>query len=149
MQISHINSTKDVIDHHLKCFGEGDLKGVLSDYAPGAVLFTPDKPLRGADAIRPLFQAMIAEFGKPGAVFSMRHQSIEGNYAYILWTAETAENVYELGTDTFVVRDGKIVVQSFACKITPKGRVAGAGQNSTIAVTASTDVTHATHALLS
>ena len=64
--------TKDVLDHHLKCFGEGDLKGILSDYAPGAVLFTPDGPLRGADAIRPLFQAMIAEFGKPGAAFSMK-----------------------------------------------------------------------------
>src|ERR1700758_3244521 len=56
--------TKDVLDHHLKCFGEGDLKGILSDYAPGAVLFTPDGPLRGADAMRPLFQALIAEFGK-------------------------------------------------------------------------------------
>ena len=32
--------TKDVLDHHLKCFGEGDLKGILSDYAPSAVLFT-------------------------------------------------------------------------------------------------------------
>lgn len=114
-------STKDVVDHHLKCFDEGDLNGILSDYAPGAVLFTPDGPLRGADAIRPLFQAMIAEFGKPGAVFSMKHQSVEGDYAYILWTAETADNVYEVGTDTFVVRDGKIVVQSFAGKITPKG----------------------------
>ena len=113
-------STKDVVDHHLKCFGEGDLKGILSDYAPGAVLFTPDGPLRGADAIRPLLQAMIAEFGKPGAVFSMKQQSVEGDYAYILWTAETADNVYEVATDTFVVRDGKIVVQSFAGKITPK-----------------------------
>ena len=52
-------STKDVVDNHLKCFGEGDLKGILSDYAPGAVLFTSDGPLRGADAMRPLFQAMI------------------------------------------------------------------------------------------
>ena len=43
-------STKDVVDHHLKCFGEGDLKGILSDYAPGAVLFTPDGPLKGAEA---------------------------------------------------------------------------------------------------
>src|SRR5262245_12102249 len=49
-------STKDVVDHHLKCFGERDLKGILFDYAPGAVLFTSDGPLRGADAIRPLFQ---------------------------------------------------------------------------------------------
>jgi hypothetical protein len=27
--------------------------------------------------------------------------------AHIVWAAETADNVYELGTDTFVVRDGK------------------------------------------
>jgi ketosteroid isomerase-like protein len=114
-------STKDVLDNHLKCFGKGDLKGILSDYTPGAVLFTPDGPLRGPDAIKPLFQAMIAEFGKPGAAFSMQHQSVEGDYAYILWTAETADNVYEVATDTFVVRDGKIVAQSFAPKIRPKG----------------------------
>jgi hypothetical protein len=44
-----IASTKDVVDHHLKCFGERDLKGILFDYAPGAVLFTPDGPLRGVD----------------------------------------------------------------------------------------------------
>jgi ketosteroid isomerase-like protein len=115
-----VASTKDVLDHHLKCFGEGDLKGILSDYAPGAVLFTPDGPLRGVDAIRPLFQAMVAEFGKPGSTFSMKQHFVEGDYAYILWTAETADNVYELGTDTFVVQHGKIVAQSFTGKITPK-----------------------------
>ena len=113
-------STKEVLDHHLKCFGEGDLKGILSDYAPGAILFTPDGPLRGTDAMRPLFQALIAEFGKPGAVFRMKQQSLNGEYAYILWTAETADNVYEMATDTLVVRDGKIVAQSFTGKITPK-----------------------------
>ena len=114
-------STKDVLDHHLKCFGEGDLEGILSDYAPSAVLFTADGALRGVNAIRPLFQAMVAEFGKPGATFSMKQQFVEGDHAYILWSAETADNVYELGTDTFVVRDGKIVAQSFTGKITPKG----------------------------
>ena len=50
----------------------------------------------------------------------MKQMSVEGSYAYILWTAETAENLYEMGTDTFVVSDGKIVAQSFAGKITPK-----------------------------
>ncbi len=113
-------STNEVLNHHLKCFGEGDLQGILSDYAPGAVLFTPDGPLKGADAMRPLFQAMFAEFGKPGAVFNMKQQSVEGEYAYILWSAETADNVYEVGSDTFVVRDGKIVAQSLAAKIRSK-----------------------------
>ncbi len=113
-------STKDVLDHHLKCFGEGDVEGILSDYAPGAVLFTPDGPLRGPDAMRPLFQGMIVEFGKPGATFTLTHQSVEGDYGYIVWTAETADNLWEVASDTFFVRDGKIVAQSFAGKITPK-----------------------------
>jgi ketosteroid isomerase-like protein len=114
-------STKDVLDHHLKCFDEGDVEGILSDYAPSAVMFTADGSLRGVDAIKPLFQAMVAEFGKPGATFTMKQQFVEGDYGYILWSAETADNVYELGTDTFVVQDGKIVAQSFTGKITPKG----------------------------
>lgn len=113
-------STQDVLNHHLKCFGEGDLNGILSDYTPGAVLFTPEGPLKGIDAIKALFQAMIAEFGKPGAAFSMKQQFVEGDHAYILWTAETADNVYEFATDTFVVQDGKIVAQSFASKVMPK-----------------------------
>ncbi len=114
-------STKDVLEHHLQCFSEGDLDGILSDYAASAVLFTPEGPLMGTVAIKPLFEAMFAEFGKPGSSFAMKTQSVEGDYAYILWTAETADNVYEVGTDTFVVRNGKIVAQSFAGKVTAKG----------------------------
>src|SRR5262245_2903866 len=110
----------DVLDHHLIAFDEGDLNGVLSDYAPDAIVFRREGALKGVDAIRPMFEALIAEFRKPGATFSMKQQLVEGDYAYILWTAETADNVYELGTDTFVVRGGKIVAQSFTGQITPK-----------------------------
>lgn len=113
-------STKDVLEHHLKAFNEGDLNGVLSDYAPDVVFFTKDGVLKGVDAIRPLFKTLIAEFAKPGATFNMKQQLIEGDHAYILWMAETADNVYELATDTFIVRNGKIVAQSFAAKISPK-----------------------------
>ena len=51
----------------------------------------------------------------------MQKQIIEGEVAYIVWTAETADNVYELATDTFLIRNGKIAVQSFTAKVTPKG----------------------------
>ena len=116
-----MNTTKEVLDNHLTCFSQGDLNGILSDYAPNAILFTPDGPLGGVDAIRPLFENLLAEFAKPGASVEFKHQSIKGDYAYILWAAETADNRYELATDTFVVRDGQIVAQSFAAKILPKG----------------------------
>jgi ketosteroid isomerase-like protein len=116
-----MSSTRDVLDHHLQCFGAGDLAGILSDYSPSAVFFTPRGPLEGPDAIRSFFKAMVAEFGKPGTAFSMTHTSIVGDYAYVIWTAETADNVYEFATDTTVVRDGKIVAQSYAARIAPKG----------------------------
>ena len=112
-------STRSVVENHLKCFGERDLEGILADYAPEAILFTPQGPLRGPGQIGALLRSLMAEFGKPGASFSLDHLSVDGDYAYILWNGRTADNVYELCTDTFVVRDGKIAVQSFAARITP------------------------------
>jgi hypothetical protein len=116
-----MKTTREVLDNHLICFGKGDVNGILSDYAPTAILFTPAGPLKGVDAMRPLYEGLIAEFAKPGSSFEMKHQSVVDEYAYILWTAETAENRYDLATDTFVVREGKIIAQSFAAKILPKG----------------------------
>jgi ketosteroid isomerase-like protein len=115
-----MKTTREVLENHLMCFGKGDVNGILSDYAPKAILFTSAGPLVGADSMRPLYEGLIAEFAKPGSSFELKHQTIEGEYAYIIWTAETADNRYELSTDTFVVKDGKIVAQSFAAKIVPK-----------------------------
>ncbi len=120
MTLTSATSTQAVLDHHLQCFGAGDLPGVLADYAPDAVMCTPTGVLRGPDGITPWAQAVIAEFAKPGARFDLLQQTIEGDVAYLLWTAETADNTYESGTDTFVVRDGKIQAQTFAVKATPK-----------------------------
>ncbi|HLK69092.1 MAG TPA: nuclear transport factor 2 family protein [Bryobacteraceae bacterium] len=113
-------STNDVLDRHLKCFAECDLDGVLADYSPDAVLFVPAGPLRGPGAIKPLFENLVSEFAKPGSSFTMQQRCVDGDHAYIIWTAESADNSYEFATDTFVVRNGKIVAQSFAAKIKPK-----------------------------
>jgi len=113
-------STSDVLDRHLKAFAEYDIDGVLSDYSPDAILFAPTGPLKGPDAIKPLFEGLVSEFRKPGSSFTMQQRWIDGDHAYILWTAETADNSYEFATDTFVVRSGKIVAQSFSAKVKPK-----------------------------
>ncbi len=115
-----MESTGDILNHHLKCFSEGNLEDILADYSSDAVLFVPAGVLKGPDAIKPVFQTIFSEFAKPGASFAMHQQYVDGDYAYILWSAETPDNVYETATDTFVVQNGKIVAQSFAAKITPK-----------------------------
>jgi ketosteroid isomerase-like protein len=115
-----MSSTQQIVENHLRCFFEKDLDGVLADYSPDVVLFLPDGTRKGPEAIRPFFQWFFLEFAKPGAVFLMRQQYFAGDYGYILWDAETEQNRFEAATDTFVVRDGKIVAQSFCAKITPK-----------------------------
>ena len=85
-------STSDVLDRHLKSFAEHDVDSVVSDYSLDAVLFAPNGPLKGPDAIKPLFEALISEFAKPGSSFTMQLRCIKGDHAYILWTAETADN---------------------------------------------------------
>lgn len=115
-----MRSTHEVLDHHLDCFARGDVDGILADYSPTAVMFTPQGALKGPAAMRSVFQAIFAEFGKPGTSFTMQHRAVDGDYAYILWSAETADNAYEMGTDTFVVRNDQIALHSFALKVRAK-----------------------------
>lgn len=115
-----MTSTKDILENHLGSFFKRDLQGVLSDYAPDAVMFTHNGTLKGVERIGPLFTALFAEFERGHSTFDMQRQTIEGDHGYIVWTAETVDNVYEMATDTFVVRQGKIVAQSFTAKVRPK-----------------------------
>ena len=115
-------STQDVVNHHLEAFGAGSVDGIMEDYAMGSVFISTDgSVLRGPLQIRPMVEQMLAEFAKPGASFSMGPVVVEGDVGYTTWTAETADNVYEFGSDTFVIRDGKIVGHTLAMKATPKG----------------------------
>ena len=81
-------STSEVLDRHLKSFAEYDVDGIVADYASDAVLFVPDGPLKGPAAIRPLFEALITEFAKPGSSFTMQLRAIEGDHAYIVWSRQ-------------------------------------------------------------
>lgn len=65
-----------------------------------------------------LFATLIAEFAKPGSSFMMQLRCTEGDHAYILWAAETADNWYEFALTLLL--SGKIIAQSFAAKIKPK-----------------------------
>ena len=115
-----MRSTREVYQHHARCFGRGDVPGTLSDYSEDAILILPDGIRRGHAELEPVFAGIFAEFAKPGLQFQTLTEIIEGDYAYVVWTAETPDNVYEMATDTFVIRDGKIVAQTFAAKISPK-----------------------------
>ena len=117
-----MSTTQTVLDHHLQCFGTCDLEGILADYAPDAVILTADGAVRGLPAIRGYFAEAFAEFGRAGTTFAMRMVLVEGDCAFIVWDAETVDTRFESASDTFLVRDGRIVVQTYAAKVTAKAR---------------------------
>src|SRR5690349_1932789 len=53
------NATQATLAHHLQAFAEG-VDALMTDYVEESVLFTPDGPLRGLDAIRAFFDAFLA-----------------------------------------------------------------------------------------
>jgi predicted SnoaL-like aldol condensation-catalyzing enzyme len=111
-------TTQDVLAHHLNSFG--DIAATMADYTAESRYFTPDGLLRGPEAIRRFFVKLFEEFAKPGMSFEMLQQEVDGDTAYIVWKAETADNRFEVATDTFIVQNGKIVTQTFAGKVSPK-----------------------------
>ena len=112
--------TEAVLVHHLQAFGAGDVDEILKDYTEDSVLILPDTTVRGLDGLRQTYTMFLTEILPAGSPFEVKKQEIAGDTAYIFWAANSAKYDVPLGTDTFVVRDGKIVVHTFAGQLVPK-----------------------------
>jgi hypothetical protein len=102
--------------HHLKALGDGDVEAILSDYTENSVVFSPDGPVRGLDQLRAMFTGTLANIPNFMEGFHILRQECEGDIAYLVWKKD---KVFPLGTDTMVIRDGKILVQTFAAYSPP------------------------------
>jgi len=105
------SQTEAVVSNHLQAFFNKSIEGVLADYAEDSVFIVPGGPLVGVGEIRKFFTAFIE--GMPEGfleAFKMHRQEFVGEMAYIVW--EAAPWVH-LGTDTFIVRNRKIGMQTF------------------------------------
>lgn len=96
---------------HLQAIHEG-VHAIMQDDVPESVFLTPDGPLRGLEPIRAFFHGFLTSSPPEllGAMTLVR-KDVQGDDAYIVWKAEP---YIQLATDTFVIRDGKVLVQSFA-----------------------------------
>jgi ketosteroid isomerase-like protein len=118
---TQVTDTGQVLNHHLQALGGGKLDDILEDYVEDSVLITPDGTIKGLNGIRAAFEGFLSGLFKPGTydlTFDARH--VKGEVAYIVWHAKCASADIALGTDTFVVKDGKILVQTFAAKVEPR-----------------------------
>lgn len=106
------SKTEATVGNHLQAFFRKSIDGVVQDYAEESVLIVPSGPLRGLSEIRKFF-TMFIETMPAGFLeaFEMHRQEFVGEVGYIVWQSSPW---VQFATDTFVVRNGKIMMQTFA-----------------------------------
>ena len=107
------SDTESVVRSHLQAFLEQ--KGpdaIVSDYHEDARFISEARTYHGKREIRNFFESFIGSLPTEAiSRFLLQTLRVEGEVGYITWSVGDA---ILLGTDTFVVRDGKIVSQTFA-----------------------------------
>jgi ketosteroid isomerase-like protein len=104
--------TEKILKHHMDAVSKSDVDTILGDYTEDSVLFAPEGPMHGLVEIRAFFEGFFDSLSTDFMDdFVMMREDVEGEIAYILWAAEP---YVSMGTDTFIVRNGKIAVQTFA-----------------------------------
>ena len=108
--------TLNVINRHLHAFmTKQGVDAIVADYDERAVLFAPDCVYRGVKEIRRFFEAFLGALPEQALeLFRMRGQEAHDEVGYIVWSVG---EMIPLGTDTFVIKDDKIVQQTYAALI--------------------------------
>ena len=118
MALSNTEQTGKILLHHWQAFGGGDVEAIMAD---DAALITPEGTLKGPAQIRSLFAEIFANmFPADKTSLNLTKQVVEGEIAYILWSGNSTFYNAPFATDTFVIRDGKIVAQTFAAQLEAK-----------------------------
>jgi ketosteroid isomerase-like protein len=105
--------TETVVRNHLQAFFEQkSVAAIVSDYDDDAHFYSEAKIYRGKQEIHDFFEDFIAALPTNAIErFTLKSLQVDRNIAYITWCIGSD---IPLGTDTFVVDNGKIVSQSFA-----------------------------------
>ena len=114
-------STEEVLARHWRDFKAGDVDSILADYAPDALVITPHATRKGVGQIREAFKEMFAGIMPPDtSTTKLEKEVVEGELAFIVWSGSSDKYSIPFATDTFLVRGGKIVRQTFAAVMEKK-----------------------------
>ncbi len=105
-------------DARLAAFQRGDVNTVIGQYRDDAVVVTPQGQVKG-QAIAAMMVALFDEFAQPGTSFELLYRQETGDVANFVWRARTSKTVYEFCAETYVLKDGKVAVQTFSAQTRP------------------------------
>lgn len=111
-------TTNEVWTHHIEAWQARSLEAIVSDYNEDSVLILNNQVFKGTNAIKNVFTQL---FG----IFDHGQNRIDtpvspGRIVYITWHfTPTGESEF-FGTDTFIIEQGKIAVQTIASPLYDK-----------------------------
>lgn len=105
--------SEGVVIHHLNSFQANDLDAVMSDYSNESVLITQDATFSGLVEIRNFLAGLMLHFPKNKSSLELDKLAVNDTMVYIVWHAITPSLNVVLGSDTFIVKEGKIFQQTF------------------------------------
>jgi hypothetical protein len=103
-------TTRDVYDRHLSHEVDGDLDAILSDYAPDAIVATPDGIGSGHDYIRQSYERLLPLITSTELTSSIQ---VLGEVLYLTFRAHRNGRDELIGSDTFVIQDDLIQMHTF------------------------------------
>ena len=113
-------TTEEVYRAHVASFTSGNLDALMADYADDAVIHTQNGVVRGASDIRDLFTGLL-QIIPPGTELIIDTESIENDVVFVVWHVDDGPIPLPFVTDTHIIRDGKIAVQTVAVHLAPPG----------------------------
>ena len=108
-----------VFDHHAKVLADGDIWGIVGDYAEDAVYIDPDGVVRGRDGIRRAFVKLLGDLPEAQWEFET---TLADDVVLLRWSAESAHTRVDDGVDTFVVNNRLIRAQTVSHTLQRKRR---------------------------
>ena len=104
-------TTQQVWDHHITAWNDRDVDAIVADYTDDSVVIILDKQYRGKSEIKGLFLDLFKLFDR-AEEHEIDEAVVLGKLVYITWRTKVDGVSYPLGTDTFVIEDGKITYQT-------------------------------------
>jgi hypothetical protein len=104
-------STREVLDDHWWIADNGAVEQTLErNIHPDVVLLTSFRVYRGHDGFLTLHRRLREQL--PSPQFTYRTRLAHGEVGFLQWTAACDDRRIDDGADTYLVRDGWIVIQT-------------------------------------
>src|SRR6476469_5614513 len=111
MKATRKRSTREVLEDHLRLRLEGEIEeDITRNYAEDVVLLTSFGVFRGQEGVRQSAQLLLEQL--PCIRYQYRTRMVDGEMAFLEWTARCRVARVDDGADSFLIRNGRIVART-------------------------------------